>query len=101
MLKELFRPGAPFPTNAQEGLVYTEELTDGIRIWKKINVVAVPLVILLWAVGAIPAILLGFVALFLVGCPIIMTLGYSIGCLRYLRVSECYEILKNHLAAHK
>ena len=99
MLKELFRPGAPFPTNVQEGVVYTEELADGIKLWKKVGVVVVPLAILLWAVDTIPAIFLGLVALFAIGCPIIMILGYSIGCLQYLKASECYGIVKNRLVA--
>lgn len=99
MLKELFRPCAPFPTNRQEGVTYTEELVGGIKLWAKIDAVLVPLVILLWAIGVIPAILLGLAILFAVGCPIIMTLGFSIGCLQYLKLKECYEIVKTRLIA--
>lgn len=98
MLKELFRPGVPFPTNREEGVVYTEELADGIKSWSKINAVMVPLAILLWAAGVIPAILLGLGVLFAIGCPIIMTLGYSIGSLQYLKLRECYEIVRTRLA---
>ena len=97
MLKELFRPGAPFPTNRQEGVAYTEELVGGIKLWAKIDAVVVPLAILLWAIGVIPAILLGLVVLFAVGCPIIMTLGFSIGCLQYLKPREYYEIVRSRL----
>ena len=66
MLKELFRPGAPFPTNRQEGVAYAEELVGGIKLWAKIDVVVMPLAILLWALGVIPAILLGLAVLFAV-----------------------------------
>ena len=99
MLRELFRPGVPFPTNRQEGVAYTEELVGGIKLWAKIDTVAVPLAILLWALGAISAILLGIVALFAIGCPIIMTLGYSTGCLQHLKARECYEIVRSRLTA--
>jgi len=94
MLKELFRPGVPFPSNKQEGVTYTEELADGIKLWAKIDAVLVPLAILLWAIDTISAILLDFVTLFAIGCPIIMILGFSIGCLRYLKLKECHEIVK-------
>ncbi len=99
MLKELFRPGAPFPTNRQEGVVYTEELTGGIKLWAKIDAIVVPIAILLWAIGVIPTILLDLTVLFAVGCPIIMTLGFSIGCLQYLRLKECYEIVGTKVVA--
>ena len=98
MLKELFRrPGAPFPTNRQEGVAYTEELVGGIKLWAKIDAVVVSLAVLFWAVGVVPAVLLGLVVLFAVGCPIIMTLGFSIGCLQYLKPRECYEIVRSRL----
>ncbi|MCP6720317.1 MAG: hypothetical protein KJI72_03325 [Patescibacteria group bacterium] len=99
MLKGLFRPGVPFPTNGQEGVAYTEELAGGIKLWTKIDAVVVPLAILLWATGVINTVLLGFAALFAIGCPIIMTLGFSIGCLQYLKLRECYEIVRAKLAA--
>lgn len=97
MLKKLFRPGATFPANRQEGMAYTEELADGIRLWIKIDVVGMLLAIIFWAIDVIPAILLGFVALFSVGCPIIMVLGFSIGCLQYLKPKECYEIIRTRV----
>ncbi len=99
MLKKLFRPGAPFPSNREEGVAYTQELAGGIKLWAKIDAVVVPLAILLWAIGVIPAILLGLVVLFAVGCPIVMTLGFSIGCLQYLKSGECYKIVKSCLIA--
>ena len=99
MFGKLSKPGAPFPINRQEGVAYTEELADGIKLWTKINIMTVPLAILLWAVGVIPAILLSFITLFAVGCPILMTLGFSIGCFQYLRAQECYEIVKTRLTA--
>ena len=99
MLKELFRPGAPFPTNRQEGVAYTEELVRGIKLWAKIDAVVVPLAILLWAFGVIPAILLGLAVLFAVCCPIIMILGSSIGCFQHLKAKECYEIVRSRLTA--
>ena len=99
MLKELFRPGAPFPTNRQEGVAYTEELADGMKLWAKIDAVAIPLAILLWATGVIPAILFGLVVLFVIGCPIIMTLGFSIGCLQHLKARECYAVVRTRLTA--
>lgn len=99
MFKEFFRQGAPFPTNREEGVTYTEELADGIKLWAKIDIVVVPFVILLWALGVIPVILLGLAVLLVVvvGCPIIIVLGFSIGCLRYLKARECYEIVKRRL----
>lgn len=99
MLKELFLPGAPFPTNRQEAVAYAEELAGGIRFWAVIDTVVIPFAILLWAVSVIPAILLGLTALFAVGCPIIMTLGYSIGCLQYLKPKECYEVVRAKVVA--
>ena len=97
MLKGLFPSDAPFPTNKEEGVAYTEFLADGIKFWIKIDMVAVPLTILLWVTGIIPVIIVGFVALFAVGCPIIMTLGFSIGCIQHLTVQECYAIVKRRL----
>ena len=99
MLKELFRSGAPFPTNRQEGVTYTEELADSIKLWAKIDVVVVPLAILPWAAGVVPAALLGLAVVFAVGCPIIITLGFSIGCLQHLKARECYEIVRRRLTA--
>lgn len=97
MLKELFRPRAPFPTNKREGVVYTEELVGGIKLWAKIDAVVVPIAILLWVLGVIPPILLGLAVFFAIGCPIIMTIGFSIGCLQYLKAWECYEVVKTRL----
>lgn len=97
MLKKLFYLGAPFPTNRQEGVAYTEELVGGIKLWAKIDAVFVPLAILLWALGVIPATLLGLAVFFAVGCPIIMTFGFSIGCLQYLKLKECCEIVREKL----
>ena len=99
MFSELFQPGAPFPTNKQEGVAYTEELAGGIKLWAKIDAVVVPLALLLWVAGVIPAILFGIVVLFAIGCPIIMILGFSIGCFQYLKPRECYEIVRTKLSA--
>lgn len=102
MLKELFglgQPGTPFPTNKQEGVAYTKELADGIKFWVKIDGIVVTLTILLWAISTIPAILLGFVTFFAIGCPIIMIFGFSIGCLQYLSLKECYEIVRTKIVA--
>ncbi len=98
MLKELFHVSAPFPTNRQTAVVYAEELVDGIKLWAKIDTVAVALAILLWAIGTIPAFLTCLVIILVVACPSIMTLGYYIGCLRYLTPQECYTIVRKRLA---
>lgn len=102
MPKELFRLGAPFPTNRQEGVTYTNELANGIRYWAVIDTIVIPLAVFIWLVGVnniISTVLLSFVVCFAIGCPIIMILGFSIGCLRYLKPMECYEIVKKKLTA--
>jgi len=98
MLKEPFCLSTSFPTNKQESIAYAEELVDGIKLWVKIDAVIVSLVILLWTFDVIPVILLGLAIIFAVGCPIVMTLGFSIGCLKYLEPKEYYEIVKIRLA---
>ncbi len=96
-MKELFHSGAPFPTNRQEGMAYTEELANGIKLWATVNGVVVPLAILLWAIDVIPAIFFPPVLFFFGGCPVVMILMYSLGCLRYLTPRECYKIVRTKL----
>jgi len=93
MLREMFTPSAPFPTNIKEGVEYTEELKNGILIWLKIDLVIIPIAILSWIFNIINVSGLCFAILFSFGCPIIMILGFLIGCLQYLKFKECWGIV--------
>jgi len=97
MLKELFRPSAPVPISRREGVAYAEELADGIRSWVEIDTIVVPLAALLWIAGLIPDIFFGLVIIFAGACPIIMVLGFAVGCLKYLTLKECYKIVRERM----
>jgi|GEM_PF-6697894 len=93
-MTKLFRPSVSFPTNRIEAIVYAEEAAQGLRLWLCADMVIVFVIFGVWLYGALNSIILGFAILIAFGCPIIMTLGYAIGCLRYLTLREYYWVLK-------
>ncbi len=98
MWKRLFGPSAPFPTNKAEAIVYAEEAARGLRIWLGIDIVIALAVFGAWYYGVFSAVALTVAIVIAVavavGCPAIMILGFSIGCLRYLTLREYYWIVR-------
>jgi uncharacterized RDD family membrane protein YckC len=99
MFKEMHQEGASLPTSKEEAVAYAEELAGGIRLWVRISTVIILLAAVLWIASIIDAIQLSVVIASAIGCPIIMTIGFSYGCLQYLTLMECYKIVKAKLSA--
>ncbi len=95
MLKELFRPGTPFPIDKKGAIKYTEELAEGLAIWAKIDIFVLLAVFILYVFGFINNLLIGIAILFMIGCPVIMVIGFLIGCLHYLTILDVWRIVKN------
>jgi hypothetical protein len=97
MKKILLRPSAPFPFDKESAVKYVEELTYGFSLWMKIDTIIIVFTAILTAVGVAKPWVLGVAIMFAIGCPTIMTAGYSIGFLRFLTIRETREIVKNKL----
>jgi hypothetical protein len=98
MWKRLFGPSAPFPTNKTEAITYAEEAARGLRLWLGIDIIVALVVFGAWYYGALSATALTVAIVIAVavavGCPAIMIIGFSIGCLRFLTPREYYWIVK-------
>ncbi|MFA6285628.1 MAG: hypothetical protein WC643_03835 [Parcubacteria group bacterium] len=98
MWKRLFGSSAPFPTNKTEAITYAEEAARGLRLWLGIDIIIALAVFGAWYYGVFSATALTVAIVIVVavafGCPAIMILGFSIGCLRFLTPKEYYLIVK-------
>ena len=94
MWKKLFGPSASFPTNKQEAIAYAESAAQGLRWWLGIDIVIVLIVIVTVLYGIFNALILVVALAIALGCPIIMILGFSIGCLKYLTPKEYYWVVR-------
>lgn len=77
--------------------MYAEEMTKGIRLWMDIDIAIFMIALLAWGYNIISAKVFAAATLIALGCAIVMILGYSVGCLRYLTLKECYWIVKIHI----
>ena len=97
MWKRLFGPSAPFPTNKTEAIVYAEEAARGLRLWLGIDIVIALTVIVAVFYGIFNAVILVIAFAIALGCPIIMIMGFAIGCLKYLTWREYFWAMGDKL----
>ncbi len=98
MFKKLFQPAEPFPFNRKSAVKYTKEMAEGIKLWVKIDVFVFGFATTFYAIYNLELKWLGVIILFAIGCPLVMIVGFLIGCLHYLTAKEVCKITKKQLS---
>jgi hypothetical protein len=83
----------PFPTDRASAEKYAEELARGLKLWVILSSFLCIIALTFWAVR-MPGIITAIPMAFAIGCPVILTIGYSYGILQFLTITEAVVIIK-------
>ncbi len=81
-----------------EAKKYARFLAEGLTIWSTIDIIATATLVFMSLFISIPLVAIQLFAFFAIGCPVIMILGITYGCLCHLSLRETWTVVRDYFA---